>query len=65
MVYLSVTQVSQKWGISNRRIQILCKEGRIKGAVRIGYAWAIPEDTAKPADARIRTRKYIKTALEK
>lgn len=65
MVYLSVTQVSQKWGISNRRIQILCKEGRIKGAVRIGYAWAIPADAAKPADARIRTRKYIKTTLEK
>ena len=64
-MYLSVTQVSQKWGISNRRIQILCREGRIKGAVRIGYAWAIPENAVKPADARIRTGKYVKTTFEK
>ena len=34
MKYLSVTQTAEKWGISQRRIQILCNEERIEGAVR-------------------------------
>ena len=44
MKYLSVTQTAQKWGISTRRIQILCSEKRIPGAVKIGNQWAIPDD---------------------
>ncbi len=61
MKYLSVRQTSERWGISTRRIQILCCEGRISGAVRIGYAWAIPDDEPKPKDARIKNGKYIKS----
>ena len=60
MNYLSVSQTAEKWGISTRRIQILCGEGRIPGAMRIGAFWAIPEDAAKPTDARIKNGKYIK-----
>ena len=59
MNYLSVSQTAEKWGISTRRIQILCGEGRIPGAMRIGAFWAIP-DAAKPTDARIKNGKYIK-----
>ena len=54
MNYLSVSQTAEKWGISTRRIQILCGEGRIPGAMRIGAFWAIPDDAAKPTDARIK-----------
>ena len=39
MKYLSVTQTAEKWGISTRRIQILCSENRIPGAVKIGNQW--------------------------
>ena len=60
MKYLSVTQTAEKRGISTRRIQILCGEGRVPGAVRIGYSWAIPDDAEKPVDARIKSGKYIK-----
>lgn len=60
MNYLSVSQTAEKWGISTRRIQILCGEGRIPGAMRIGAFWAIPDDAAKPIDARIKNGKYIK-----
>ncbi len=60
MKYLSVTQTAQKWGISTRRIQILCNEDRIPGAVRIGSVWAIPRDAEKPRDARIKSGKYVK-----
>ena len=50
--YISVKQVAEKWGISERRIQKLCEEKRIKGALRFGHAWAIPKDADKPADLR-------------
>ena len=40
-------------------------EGRIPGAVRIGYAWAIPDDEPKPKDARIKSGKYIKNMAPK
>ncbi|MEG1578483.1 MAG: DNA-binding protein [Oscillospiraceae bacterium] len=61
MEYLSIRQTSEKWGISPRRIQVLCTEERIPGAVRIGYSWAIPKDAEKPRDARVKSGRYIKT----
>lgn len=62
MKYLSVTQTAEKWGISTRRIQILCNGNRIPGAVKIGNQWAIPAHESKPADARIKSGKYIQKA---
>lgn len=64
MQYLSIRQTAEKWGITTRRIQILCKEGRIVGAQRIGYSWAIPANAEKPTDRRIRSGKYIKAAVQ-
>ena len=64
MKYLSITQTAECWGISTRRIQILCGEGRVPGAIRIGTVWGIPEDAEKPADARIKNGKYIKQKSE-
>lgn len=60
MEYLSISQVSDKWGITGRRIQTLCSEGRIIGAVKIGSYWAVPADATKPKDKRIKSGKYIK-----
>ena len=60
MEYLSIKQTAEKWGISTRRIQILCVEGRISGATKIGSFWAIPVDAEKPKDERIKSGKYIK-----
>lgn len=60
MEYLSMKQMSEKWGISVRRIQVLCAEKRIPGAIKIGSYWAIPENAKKPEDNRIKSGKYIK-----
>ncbi len=60
MEYLSIKQTSDKWGISVRRIQVLCSEDRIPGATKIGLYWAIPADAEKPNDERIKSGKYIK-----
>ena len=55
--YLSAQDVSKQWGISKRRVQSLCVEERIPGAVRIGNMWAIPADSVKPKDARLHDQK--------
>ena len=58
--FMTISQAAEKWGITVRRAQVLCSEGRIDGAFRIGRAWIIPVNAEKPADARIKSGKYIK-----
>ena len=60
MNFLSVRQTSEKWGLSPRRVQILCNQERISGAIKIGYAWVIPADAQKPQDRRVKSGKYMK-----
>lgn len=50
MEYKSIREIADEWGISKRRIQVLCSENRIEGAVRIGYLWAIQANAKKPKD---------------
>ena len=50
--YISLKEASEKWKISDRRIRVLCSEGRIEGAIKIGRNWSIPSDANKPLDAR-------------
>lgn len=54
MDYMTAKEAAQKWGISQRRVQVLCDQGRIDGAVRLGWAWAIPRDAEKPKDDRLK-----------
>ncbi len=61
MEYISITKTSEKWGISTRRIRILCNEGRIPGAYKENAYWVIPVDAEKPKDERIKSGKYIKS----
>ena len=42
MDYLKIDEVAAKWGISPRRLQTLCAQGKIEGATRFGRAWMIP-----------------------
>jgi hypothetical protein len=58
--YLSLKETAKKWGISDRRINTLCLNGRIPGAFKVGNSWAIPEDATKPDDGRIKSGLYIK-----
>ncbi|SDZ15172.1 Fic family protein [Tindallia californiensis] len=63
MKYMSSKEASEKWSISDRRIRVLCNEGRIEGAIKIGRNWSIPADAAKPWDARETSKKHY-TGLE-
>lgn len=52
MDYISIAEAAKKWGLTPRRVQVLCAQGRIPGLERLGKTWAIPRDAEKPADAR-------------
>lgn len=60
MKLLSTREISEKWGISARRVQILCANNRVSGATRVGQTWVIPDTAEKPKDARIKSGKYKK-----
>lgn len=59
MDFLTTKQVSELWGISQRRVAIYCKQGRIQGATKAGKTWLIPPNTQKPVDWRINENKNI------
>ena len=64
MEYMSIRETAEKWGISGRRVQTLCCEGRIEGSTRIGNIWAIPRNAVKPKDERIKSGRYVKARIE-
>ncbi len=57
MDYISTQQAAEIWRISSRRVQQLCEQGRIAGAMRFSRVWAIPKDSPKPQDPRIKPDK--------
>ena len=63
MGYMTIQEASEKWGISERRIQTLCAQSRLNGAKKFGRQWAIPDDLEKPYDARIKDGRYKKDRL--
>lgn len=66
MEYLNITETAKKWGISPRRLQTLCANGKVKGATRFGKAWMIPKTAQKPIDGRTKASKNnIDSLLEK
>ena len=52
MNYIKVSQAAEKWGLSARRVRILCQENKIEGVIRKGNLYMIPENAQKPADGR-------------
>ncbi len=60
MNYISIPQAAEKWNLTTRRVQELCKSGAIPGATRLGRAWMLPEDAARPADGRTRQARQEK-----
>ena len=62
---MTTKQASIKWGISDRRIRLLCSEGKIEGAELIGKTWFIPDNATKPIDGRIKvSESYLNKILE-
>lgn len=58
-MYMTVKEAAEKWGISDRRVRILCSEGKIPGAFQQGRGWKIHVDAVKPADSRYKSTKSL------
>ena len=52
MQYITVQEAAQKWGVTTRRVQMLCNEEKIKGAYRFGKSWMIPSTAVLPKARR-------------
>jgi hypothetical protein len=46
--YITAEEMAERWNVTARQVQILCKNGKIEGASKFGSTWAIPEDAPKP-----------------
>ena len=57
---MTVKETAKLWDISERRVMILCKEGKIDGATKKGRSWVIPANAQKPADARYKKSSPIR-----
>ena len=52
MDYITVKEAAEKWGVTPRRVQILCAKEKIKGAYRFGKSWMIPSGAILPSTAK-------------
>lgn len=64
-MYMAVKEAAAKWNISDRRIRVLCSEGKIPGAYQEGRGWKIPIDAEKPADGRFKSKESILAQIER
>lgn len=59
MEYMRVAQAAEQWGISDRRVRILCQQGKIEGVIQKGRSYLIPCNAVKPIDGRTLRHKAV------
>ena len=64
MEWTTAKEASVLWGITARRVQVLCDNGQVNGATRLGNMWIIPKDTPKPLDGRTKAAKKGKDGAQ-
>lgn len=64
-MFMSVKQAAEKWGISDRRIRVLCAEGKVPGAYQEGRGWKIPINAVKPADGRYKSTESLRDMIDR
>ena len=64
-MFMTVKQAAEKWGVSDRRVRILCAEGKIPGAFQVGRGWKIPADAVKPADGRFKSTESLLDRIDR
>lgn len=64
-MHLGVKEIARLWNISERRVRVLCSEGRIEGAFKKGNIWRIPENAIKPSDKRINNPENLLELIDK
>ena len=59
MEYIKVSKAAEKWGLSTRRVRVLCAEGKIDGVIRKGNLYMIPVNAVKPKDRRMNRSAFL------
>lgn len=60
MEFKTTKQAADEWGISPRRVQILCSQNRIQGVTKVGGVWLLPANIEKPGKLKTGIKKDIK-----
>ena len=60
MDIMTTKDAAELWGISIRRVQALCDNGKIPSATKIGDMWLMPKGTLKPLDGRYKNAKLLR-----
>jgi len=63
MEFVSAKDKAEEWGISIRRVQKFCEQGRIDGVQRLGKIWVIPKEASRPVDLRYSDSKVEDNSL--
>ena len=50
--WITPQEAAEQWGVTDRRVQALCANGQVEGAIRLKRGWLIPKGTLKPSDSR-------------
>lgn len=56
---MTVHEASLKWGLKERRVTMLCRNGRIIGVQKEGKTWIIPDNAPMPKDARYKEEEVV------
>ena len=64
-MFMTVKQAAEKWGLSDRRVRILCAEGKIHGVFQEGQGWKIPMDAVKPSDGRFKSTESLLERIDR
>jgi hypothetical protein len=64
MEYMTTKQAAEEWGVKVRQVQVLCENGKITTASRLGNMWVIPKGTSKPIDGRTKQAKHLKAEVQ-
>jgi hypothetical protein len=59
MDLMTTKEAAKLWGITIRRVQVLCENGQVPVAYKIGDIWVMPKDTPKPVDGRTKAAKAL------
>jgi hypothetical protein len=57
MEWIAVKEAGELWGMTTRRAQFLCANGKVDGAQKLGNIWVVPKGTPKPIDGRTKAAK--------
>ena len=61
--YMTAQEAADKWGITSRQVQILCKNKRIIGATMLSRIWLIPDGAKKPTSTRRKAELFNEVGL--